>query len=433
MRGVVSWSSVRNGSSRRRRKRRPKPSSPSYQSWLPGTPRSDPLLRARADLPELLVPRQDEALVDLVGRRHRIGDVATEDEDVPARQAYALAVVVRSADVVGRGQHRADLRAHVPVVARYRPRSRSSNGRPSSLDEAVEDRVARVGEAPAPACASSSSGGLGRIQSRESTDSVAIARATKLRRCPKSEVIAVPADPERRMGALAEDERLRRSPRGSRGTGGPEEGRARRRAELVLVLGRLWGVPLILEQHVEEDSVFELPWAGLMTISATPRRSCPALFLAPRSSSNRGERRAAKREGQDHGLPRSSSPKSTPRARSPTRGAGASRRLPSRPQFRTLSARPFTGHLSRGHDEREPGKARVPHDRDWRPRLPTTIVVTPNTSLVFKNFDPFKHRVYVINGKGERVFAADDLQPNAVRTWAAQGQDSIRFATAIRN
>ena len=39
-RGVVSWSSARNGSSMRRRKRRPNPSRPSYQSWLPGAPRS---------------------------------------------------------------------------------------------------------------------------------------------------------------------------------------------------------------------------------------------------------------------------------------------------------------------------------------------------------------------------------------------------------
>jgi len=52
--------------------------------------------------------------------------------------------------------------------------------------------------------------------------------------------------------------------------------------------------------------------------------------------------------------------------------------------------------------------------------FPTTIVVTPNTQLAFKNFDPFKHRIYVVNGN-QKVLNPDDLQPNAARTWAPQG------------
>lgn len=50
--------------------------------------------------------------------------------------------------------------------------------------------------------------------------------------------------------------------------------------------------------------------------------------------------------------------------------------------------------------------------------FPTTIVVTPNTQLVFKNFDPFKHRIYAV---GQPSFKPEDLGPNATRNWAAPG------------
>jgi hypothetical protein len=53
--------------------------------------------------------------------------------------------------------------------------------------------------------------------------------------------------------------------------------------------------------------------------------------------------------------------------------------------------------------------------------FPTTIVVTPNTTLAFKNFDPFKHRIYVVGPGGQKLLPPDDLQPNAVRKWSAQG------------
>lgn len=52
--------------------------------------------------------------------------------------------------------------------------------------------------------------------------------------------------------------------------------------------------------------------------------------------------------------------------------------------------------------------------------IPTTIVVTPNTQLAFKNYDPFKHRIYIVNGNN-KVLAPEDLQPNNVRSWAPQG------------
>lgn len=52
--------------------------------------------------------------------------------------------------------------------------------------------------------------------------------------------------------------------------------------------------------------------------------------------------------------------------------------------------------------------------------IPTTIVVTPNTQLAFKNVDPFKHRIYVVNGN-QKLLAPEDLQPNGVRSWSPQG------------
>ncbi|MCL2725541.1 MAG: hypothetical protein FWD69_14000 [Polyangiaceae bacterium] len=50
--------------------------------------------------------------------------------------------------------------------------------------------------------------------------------------------------------------------------------------------------------------------------------------------------------------------------------------------------------------------------------FPTTIVVTPGTELVFKNFDPFKHRLFVVD---QPTMKAEDLQTGAQRTWGAPG------------
>lgn len=49
---------------------------------------------------------------------------------------------------------------------------------------------------------------------------------------------------------------------------------------------------------------------------------------------------------------------------------------------------------------------------------PTTIVVSPGTPLAFKNFDPFKHRLYVV---GNPSFKPEDMAPNQVRSWSASG------------
>jgi hypothetical protein len=89
-------------------------------------------------------------------------------------------------------------------------------------------------------------------------------------------------------------------------------------------------------------------------------------------------------------------------------------------QFRALSANPSRdiciAATTGANQEKQEFRMTVTGGRVF----PTTIVVTPNTQLAFKNFDPFKHRIYVTNGT-QKLLAPDDLQPNAVRTWSAQG------------
>ncbi|MDB4942589.1 MAG: hypothetical protein JWP97_2123 [Labilithrix sp.] len=50
--------------------------------------------------------------------------------------------------------------------------------------------------------------------------------------------------------------------------------------------------------------------------------------------------------------------------------------------------------------------------------FPSTIVVSPGTPLAFKNFDPFKHRLYVVNNPS---FKAEDMNAGQVRSWSATG------------
>jgi hypothetical protein len=89
-------------------------------------------------------------------------------------------------------------------------------------------------------------------------------------------------------------------------------------------------------------------------------------------------------------------------------------------QFRALSANPSRdiciAATTNANQEKQEFRMTVTGGRV----VPTTIVVTPNTQLAFKNFDPFKHRIYVVNG-AQKLLAPEDLQPNAVRTWSPQG------------
>jgi hypothetical protein len=91
------------------------------------------------------------------------------------------------------------------------------------------------------------------------------------------------------------------------------------------------------------------------------------------------------------------------------------------PQFRALSANPSRdiciAATTGANQEKQEFRMTVTGGRVF----PTTIVVTPNTALAFKNFDPFKHRIYVMGPGGQKLLQPEDLQPNAVRTWSAQG------------
>jgi hypothetical protein len=88
-------------------------------------------------------------------------------------------------------------------------------------------------------------------------------------------------------------------------------------------------------------------------------------------------------------------------------------------QFRTLSANPsrdlcIAATTSGNAGPQEAIRMTVTGGRVY----PTTIVVSPGTPLAFKNFDPFKHRLYVV---GNPSFKAEDMAPNQVRSWSASG------------
>lgn len=88
-------------------------------------------------------------------------------------------------------------------------------------------------------------------------------------------------------------------------------------------------------------------------------------------------------------------------------------------QFRTLSANPsrdlcIAATTSGNAGPQEAIRMTVTGGRVY----PTTIVVSPGTPLAFKNFDPFKHRLYVVNNPS---FKAEDMAPNQVRSWSASG------------
>ena len=88
-------------------------------------------------------------------------------------------------------------------------------------------------------------------------------------------------------------------------------------------------------------------------------------------------------------------------------------------QFRVLSANPsrdlcIAATSSGNAGPQEPIRMTVTGGRVF----PTTIVVSPGTPLAFKNFDPFKHRIYVV---GNASFKAEDMAAGQVRSWSASG------------
>lgn len=94
-------------------------------------------------------------------------------------------------------------------------------------------------------------------------------------------------------------------------------------------------------------------------------------------------------------------------------------------KFRPLAAHPsrdicIAATSSANQPAQEPIRMTVTGGRIF----PTTIVVSPGTQLVFKNFDPFAHRLY---GVGQATLKPEDLQPNGVRSWTAPGQGKFEI------
>lgn len=88
-------------------------------------------------------------------------------------------------------------------------------------------------------------------------------------------------------------------------------------------------------------------------------------------------------------------------------------------KFRTLAGNPsrdlcIAATSSGTQGAQEPIRMTVTGGRVF----PTTIVVSPGTQLAFKNFDPFKHRLYV---EKQPTMKPEDLAPNGVRSWTAPG------------
>lgn len=89
------------------------------------------------------------------------------------------------------------------------------------------------------------------------------------------------------------------------------------------------------------------------------------------------------------------------------------------PQFRVLSANPsrdlcVAAMASGNAGPQDAIRMTVTGGRVF----PTTIVVSPGTPLAFKNFDPFKHRLYVV---GNPSFKAEDMGAGQIRSWSASG------------
>jgi hypothetical protein len=171
---------------------------------------------------------------------------------------------------------------------------------------------------------------------------------------------------------------------------------------------------------MEENSVFGLPSLTTMRrkVELLPLAALSALALLTTAGHAGAPNVKGKITGHDKLVPEVYAEAAKPEARrwtwrEPSPSVAA--------QFRVLSANPSRdiciAATTSANQEKQEFRMTVTGGRV----VPTTIVVTPNTQLAFKNFDPFKHRIYVTNGTGARVLQADDLQPNAVRTWAALG------------
>ena len=167
---------------------------------------------------------------------------------------------------------------------------------------------------------------------------------------------------------------------------------------------------------MEEDSVFGLPSLGAMAFThriAFGFLSALAFVTAAGRAGPPNVR--GKITGFDKLVPEVYAEAAKPEARRWTWREPS----PSVPtQFRVLSANPSRdiciAALTGANQEKQEFRMTVTGGRVF----PTTIVVTPNTHLVFKNFDPFPHRIYAV---GQPAFKPENLAANGTRDWAAPG------------
>jgi len=97
----------------------------------------------------------------------------------------------------------------------------------------------------------------------------------------------------------------------------------------------------------------------------------------------------------------------------------------TRPEFRVLSANPsrdvcVAAIANVQAPKHDPIKIVVTGGHT----VPTTIVVSPQTTLSFENHDPFPHRIFL---NGNDTFKAEDMAPGAHRDWSAPGTGRFEF------
>lgn len=96
-----------------------------------------------------------------------------------------------------------------------------------------------------------------------------------------------------------------------------------------------------------------------------------------------------------------------------------------RPEFRALSANPSRDVcIAAISTQPAPKHEAIKIVVTGGHTVPTTIVVSPTTTLSFENHDPFPHRVYLV---GNDTFKAEDMAASAHRDWSAPGQGKYEF------
>ncbi len=96
-----------------------------------------------------------------------------------------------------------------------------------------------------------------------------------------------------------------------------------------------------------------------------------------------------------------------------------------RPEFRVLSANPSRDVcIAAISTQPAPKHEAIKIVVTGGHTVPTTIVVSPQTTLSLENHDPFPHRMFLV---GSDSFKAEESGPSAHRDWSAPGQGKYEF------